>query len=459
MSAKATFHGVLRRNPVNPRYFTDDTGKAIYLTGSHTWAVMQSMWPENEPRHDMDYDGFLQMLADNGHNFLRFWQWMQAKNANWNDVATIFDPQPFARSGSGTANDGLPKFDLTQWNDAYFVRLREKVEKAGEKGIYVSVMMFEAWGIKWATAPENDPWVCHPMNPENNVNGITDDPVIDNGKAWNFYSLHCPQLLEWQKKFVGKVVDTVNDLDHVLYEISNEIPHTKDAMDWSEHMCAFIRECEKGKPKQHPVGITAEGGDQDNAELFATGADWISPSNGRLFEYRYNPPAADGSKVVLNDTDHLWGHGCEIGWIWKSFTRGMNVLFMDPWEPIPGDLDWWQDGDISRNQRYYHAWDPMRRNLGYTRRYALRMDLNHCLPHGELCTSTFCLADPGKEYLAFLPTGGPEGLDLWEAEGEFDMEWLNPATGVSTSGGKLKGGRRHAVQAPFQGAAILYLHR
>ena len=40
-----TFHGPLRRCPANPRYFTDDTGRAIYLSGSHTWAVFQDLVP------------------------------------------------------------------------------------------------------------------------------------------------------------------------------------------------------------------------------------------------------------------------------------------------------------------------------------------------------------------------------------------------------------------------------
>ena len=137
----------------------------------------------------------------------------------------------------------------------------------------------------------------------------------------------------------------------------------------------------------------------------------------------------------------------------------MNVLFMDPWEPIPGDLDWWQDGDISRNQRYYYAWDPMRRNLGYTRRYARRMDLSQCVPHNKLCTSTYCLANPGVEYLVFLPTGGPEGLDLVDATGEYRAEWFNPVTGVRTVGETLAGGKRHAIRAPFEGAAVLYLYQ
>jgi hypothetical protein len=336
--------GPLRRNAANPRYFTDDSARAIYLTGSPTWAVMQDMWLESRPRRELNYPAFLDMLEEHGHTFLRFWQWMHPRNARWSSETTLFDPQPHARTGPGAANDGLPRFDLSRWNGAYFERLRDRVEAAGRRGLYVGVMLFESWTIK-GTTPEQDPWPFHPMHPDNNVNGVTDDPTLEEGpgrgRAWDLFSLRCPQLLHWQKEYVKKVVDTLNDLHHVLYEISNEVPNRPEAMAWQDHLCAFIQDYERGKPKRHPVGITAEGGNQDNAQLFATGADWISPGNGPRFEYRYNPPPADGRKVILTDTDHLWGHGAEVAWVWKSFTRGLNVLFMDPWEPIPADMPGW----------------------------------------------------------------------------------------------------------------------
>lgn len=450
--------GPLRANPANPRYFTDDTGHAIYLTGSHTWAVQNDMWLEGTPRRSMDYAGFLDMMEENGHNFMRFWQWMHPRNSPWSDTPTLFLPQPFARTGPGLAKDGLPKFDLSRWNDAYFARLRDRVQQAGRRGIYTAVMLFEAWSIKGPTST-TDPWPYHPMHPENNVNGVTDDPVIANGRAWDLFSLRCPQLLAWQKHYVEKVIDTVGDLDNVLYEICNEVPHRREAMEWQDHLCAFVHQYESGRPAQHPVGITAEGGDQDNAELFATCADWISPSNGRLFEYRYNPPAADGRKVVVTDTDHLWGHGAEIAWIWKSFARGLNLLFMDPWEPVPADRPGWRQHGVSLNRRYYHLWDDVRRNLGYTRNFALRIDLNGCAPQSDLCTSTYCLANPGSEYLCYLPAGGHEGINLWEAPGTFAVEWFNPANGVTTPAGDMRGGTRHAVGAPFPGPAVLYLRK
>ena len=456
---KQKFYGPLKLNPVNLRYFTDDNGRAIYLAGSHTWAVMTDMWPENEERHNMDYDSFLQMMEDNNHNFLRFWQWsFMTKNSPWNNIPTLFDPMPYERTGPGTAKDGKPRFDLTRFNEVYFERLRERIVKAADRGLYVSIMMFEAWAIKWAH-DDSDPWLYYVFNPENNINGITDNPVLENRRAWDVFSLNCPQILKHQKAFIRKIINTVNDLDNVLYEICNEVPRTKEAMDWQGHLCAYIKEYEAAGRKQHMVGITAEGGDHVNEELFETNADWISPSNGWLYEYRYNPPAADGRKVIFNDTDHLWGHGCDINWIWKSFTRGMNVLFMDPWEPIPGDLDWWQDGDITRNQRYYYAWDAMRRNLGYTRNISLSYDMNKCVPHNELCTSTYCLANPGEQYVCFFPAGGFEGIDLRNTEGRFNVEWINPLTGVTFKDEPVEGEKRAAIRAPFEGPSVLLLFK
>lgn len=53
--------GPLRVNPANPRYFTDGSGRAIYLTGSHTWSDFMDSGTTDPPTV-FDYTAFLDFL-------------------------------------------------------------------------------------------------------------------------------------------------------------------------------------------------------------------------------------------------------------------------------------------------------------------------------------------------------------------------------------------------------------
>src|SRR5258706_11952033 len=68
--------GVLRVSSVNARYFTNDCGKAIYMTGSHTWNNFPDMSatypPEDRP---FDFSRYLDFLDQYHHNFIRLWAW------------------------------------------------------------------------------------------------------------------------------------------------------------------------------------------------------------------------------------------------------------------------------------------------------------------------------------------------------------------------------------------------
>lgn len=71
MGDKDRFCGPLRVSPINPRYFTDDRGQAIYLTGSHTWANLVDIRREGDP--PFDYREYLDFMQAHGHNFMRMW--------------------------------------------------------------------------------------------------------------------------------------------------------------------------------------------------------------------------------------------------------------------------------------------------------------------------------------------------------------------------------------------------
>ena len=95
--------------------------------------------------------------------------------------------------------------------------------------------------------------------------------------------------------------------------------------------------------------------------------------------------------------------------------------------------------------------------MGLTRRCAERVELARSTPRPELASTGYCLANPGKEYLVYLPDGGEVKVDLSGVQGEFVIEWMHPITGEVASGGGLEGGTRQSLRAPFGGDAVLYL--
>lgn len=435
--------GPLKVHPKNPRYFTDDGERAVYLTGAHTWSNLQDMGI-TDPPPSFDFSAYLDFLQRHNHNFIRLWRWEMPKfRYDRNRPYSYCYPQPWKRTGPGLANDGKPKFDLTKFDPEYFKRLRERVEMAGKKGIYVSIMLFEGHCAQFAS----EGWEFHPFHPNNNINGI------DGGRL-DYYTLKNPAVLALQEAYVRKVIDTVNDLDNVLYEISNEAGNY--STEWQYHMIRFVKEYEAKKPKQHPVGMTFQyGGDRSgtNADLFNSPADWISPnpSGG----YRDDPPPADGRKVVLNDTDHLWGEGGNPQWVWKSFTRGHNPLFMD------------RIAELTHRRITYAGAEgedvpgaeEIRKAMGRTMRLARRFNLANMLPLPELASSRYCLATPGRVYIVYLPQEGEVRVDLKSTKGKLKGEWFHPVENKLVPIGLVEGGDWRSFLPPWKGDAVLILYK
>ena len=126
----------------------------------------------------MDFTGYLNFLEQYEHDFVRLWVWEQAAWINESTAKITFDPLPYQRKGPGTAVDGGRKFDLTRFNQAYFDRLRSRVIEAGERGIYVSVMLFQSFSNQRKNTAGGNPWTGHPFNVSNNINGINGDHGI-----------------------------------------------------------------------------------------------------------------------------------------------------------------------------------------------------------------------------------------------------------------------------------------
>jgi len=440
--------GPLRVHPANPRYFTDGSGKAVLLVGSHTWGNLQDYRYDALPSPPpMDFSAYVAFLKRHNHNFFRLWAWESCWNLNAKQGTIFYDPMPYQRPGPGTALDGKPKFDLTLFNQSYFDRMRTRVMAARDNGIYASVMLFNGFSIEGKGNVGGDPWQGHPLNPKNNVNGI------DGGGSGGVHTLSNPTVTAHQEAYVRKVMDTVNDLDNVLYEITNEDSGTSADIAWQTRMIQFIKSHEAAKARQHPVGMTALYPGGNDAVLFQSPADWISPG-AKL-------PSGDGRKVIVNDTDHsyFWiglkadGVAAQRAWVWENFTRGSQCLFMDPY--LDPSHDRGRNNPVGGKPDPY--WDTIREAMGRTRTYAERMNLAATAPHDELASTKFCLADAGREYLVYLPKGGEVTVDLSAATGELAVEWMDAIAGTITRAEPTAGGGRRTLKSPFTGDAVLYL--
>ena len=91
-------------------------------------------------------------------------------------------------------------------------------------------------------------------------------------------------MLEAQQAYVRKLIDTVGDLDNVLYEISNESPPSS-SVQWQYNIINYIKSYEAGKnQKQHPVGMTVPWPGGSNSHVFNGPADRVSPNSGKWFQ-------------------------------------------------------------------------------------------------------------------------------------------------------------------------------
>src|SRR5262249_51188577 len=282
----------------------------------------------------------------------------------------------------------------------------------------------------------------------NNINGVNGDGNND-GMGLELHTLAPSDIpFEYtalQKAYVEKVIDTVNDLDNVIYEIANE--STADSKAWQYDMISYIKNSEATRAKQHPV-LMSISFDQSNNDLFASGADAIAPGavNGDYFN---NPPSATGQKVIIADSDHIDWTSNDPHFVWRNFMRGNNPVIFD-WNLVPFD---WNTGRIVADDG---SWDPIRRDLGDNRNYADKMNLIAMTPQGNLSSTGYVLANAGQEYLVYRPGTGNFTVNL--VAGTYTYEWFNPSTSSITETGSFTAASgNRSFHSPFTGQAALYL--
>jgi len=236
----------------------------------------------------------------------------------------------------------------------------------------------------------------------------------------------------------------------------------------------------------HPIGMTMQypvaDQTQVNAPLFNSQADWISPGyDDAIFKdgpppmmpgsppshWFADPPANDGAKVILSDTDHYSPMAADALWAWKSFVRGHNPLLYDLGiiagvnSPDPAHAG--RAAHASMGAPSYASLETARKALGDTLRYAQRMKLIAMTPQGKLSSTGYTLANTSEEYLVLQPSDTGESFDVTLAAGTYAVEWfsVNSRETQVADAVTVKRDERIRFTTPFAevGPAVLYLRR
>jgi hypothetical protein len=179
----------------------------------------------------------------------------------------------------------------------------------------------------------------------------------------------------------------------------------------------------------------------NNSVLFNSPADAISPGGpGIDNEWNLKPPASDGRKVIIPDTDHIGGiWGCSA-WVWKCFTRGLNPIFMDDMKPADWKI-------------------PVYEAISDTRMYAEKIDLAGMIPSEYLSSTGYCIAKPGSDLLVYQPEAAPFVVRMNGMFGTYEVEWFNPGIRKIIRGDTVQGGEALYFVPPFKLDSVLYLKK
>lgn len=177
------------------------------------------------------------------------------------EVWPPFFEQPFARSGQGTAWDGLSRYDLTKYNPWYFGRLRSFAAEARHHGLVLINEMYFQHNIIESGAH----WVDSPWRPVNNINdtGFTEPPPFTGDTikmADAFYDVTHPVRRELHRAYIRQCLANLADEPNVIHTLTAE---NSGPLHFMEFWLDVIAEWERETGKRPLIALSAPKDVQD----------------------------------------------------------------------------------------------------------------------------------------------------------------------------------------------------
>ena len=361
------------------------------------------------------------------------------------DVIPPFFEQPFARSGQGTAWDGLSKYDLTKCNPWYWSRLKKFADVCDERGLVLFNENYFQHNIIEAGAH----WVDCPWRTANNVNGtgFPEPPPFAGDKrifmAEQFYDVSNPVRRELHRGFIRQSLDNFTNNANVIQFTSAEFTGPKPFI---EFWLDTIGDWERETGRKALVALSAPKDVQD--------AILADPKRSALvdvidFKYWWNTDKglfapAGGQNLAPRQFERQWKGG-------RPSDASLAQMAADYRQQFPDKA---VINDFGVGGWAYVCAGGSLPNLPRTTEAKLLAAIPHMTPWAVASgKGRWVLRQAGKQFL--ICGGAGAELDLSGESGAFRVNIVNPTTGEVALGVKVQAGGK----VPLPEAKVIWLTR
>lgn len=452
----------------NPHYMAVD-GVPVFLIGAtHAYGWTPISHPHHDYRHDLSRLAAVidRVASPHVRGLVRVTPYFPQ----------IDGIQPWERGTDG-------RYRLNRFNPEWEGRLQEYLDAALERGLIVSLELWEDWSVTRGLGGAVDPgaergWNVHPFNPDHCANyGRETLPAATSLANAPFYCT-IPALqnnravLEFQRLYADRLCELTARYPNVIHNVSNE---SRAPLEWSRYWAAYLRgklgpqklvgempstnrkdgmgECD---PELNPLTLIVDGAydyvDVSQAvsrhEFGEEAFTQARMAGARIAELRATMEEMGKTKPLVVSKDYTNFDPDGIPVLWSKFVGGAASARFH--RPTPGEdegaaADFQFDairhlGDFVKGTEFW-LMQP-------------QSALVESVPEGA---SALLMGRPGEYVLhVFGRTGG--SLDLLIEAGDFRASWYDPRAGKWLKRDvplKRPAGYACSLQVPHHGADLI----
>lgn len=362
------------------------------------------------------------------------------------DVWPPFYELPFARSGQGTAWDGLSQYDLTQFNGWYWLRLKQFADLADQHGLVLVHQQYFQHNILEAGAH----WADFPWRAANNINetGFPEPPPYAGDKrifmAEQFYDVSNPVRRTLHKAYIRQCLDAFAGNTSVIHCTSGEYSGPL-------HFVAFwidtILAWEKETGKNALIALSASKDVQDAILQDPVRAAAIDIIDIRYWHYRDDGSAyaPEGGQNLAPRQQARTGKPGKSSFAqvyravreYRDKYQGKAVLYSSDGYEAQGWAAFLAGGSM--------APIPAIQDVGFKTAAAQMKPLD--LPGTP--AGTWAMGTAGKGYILYTQATTEITVTLPETQGTYRIRWIDPQTGQLVREDKrIKAGKPLGLKSP-----------